>query len=165
MWNPLYLQVKPHVRRNRNRDGGGTLSFFTIKPQAFARREPKTTITPLSKPLNPEAESLENLWDRSSLFSLLRSISASSSFPFPLLIISTPLSFTYHCQLLLLQHYMVNSSINEQLATVARVEEGDCVLEIGPGTGALTQVLLDAGATVLAIEKVLSLSLSLSHLY
>lgn len=53
-----------------------------------------------------------------------------------------------------LQHYVVNSSINEQLASVARVEDGDCILEIGPGTGALTQVLLDAGATVLAIEKV-----------
>ncbi|XXG67232.1 hypothetical protein AAC387_Pa06g0626 [Persea americana] len=51
------------------------------------------------------------------------------------------------------QHYVVNSSINEQLASVARVEDGDCVLEIGPGTGALTQVLLDAGATVLAVEK------------
>lgn len=55
---------------------------------------------------------------------------------------------------MLLQHYVVNSSINEQLASVARVEDGDCVLEIGPGTGALTQVLLDAGATVLAVEKV-----------
>lgn len=53
----------------------------------------------------------------------------------------------------LLQHYVVNLSINEQLASVARVEDGECVLEIGPGTGALTQVL-DAGATVLAVEKV-----------
>lgn len=28
------------------------------------------------------------------------------------------------------------------------------MLEIGPGTGSLTNVLLNAGATVLAIEKV-----------
>ncbi|GMH00554.1 hypothetical protein Nepgr_002393 [Nepenthes gracilis] len=51
------------------------------------------------------------------------------------------------------QHYMLNSSINEQLAGVARVKEGDLVLEIGPGTGSLTNVLIEAGATVLAIEK------------
>lgn len=51
------------------------------------------------------------------------------------------------------QHYMLNSSINEQLAAVADVKEGDLVLEIGPGTGSLTSVLVDAGATILAIEK------------
>ncbi|KAI8572146.1 hypothetical protein RHMOL_Rhmol01G0176000 [Rhododendron molle] len=51
------------------------------------------------------------------------------------------------------QHYMLNSSINEQLAGVADVKEGDVVLEIGPGTGSLTNVLVSAGATVLAIEK------------
>ncbi|XP_058222982.1 ribosomal RNA small subunit methyltransferase, chloroplastic isoform X1 [Rhododendron vialii] len=51
------------------------------------------------------------------------------------------------------QHYMLNSSINEQLAGVADVKEGDVVLEIGPGTGSLTNVLVNAGATVLAIEK------------
>ncbi|XP_058222988.1 ribosomal RNA small subunit methyltransferase, chloroplastic isoform X2 [Rhododendron vialii] len=40
-----------------------------------------------------------------------------------------------------------------QLAGVADVKEGDVVLEIGPGTGSLTNVLVNAGATVLAIEK------------
>ncbi|KAH8488575.1 hypothetical protein H0E87_024286 [Populus deltoides] len=51
------------------------------------------------------------------------------------------------------QHYMLNDEINEQLVASANVEEGDLVLEIGPGTGSLTNVLIDAGATVLAIEK------------
>lgn len=51
------------------------------------------------------------------------------------------------------QHYMLNSVVNDQLAGVAGVTEGDLVLEIGPGTGSLTNVLLEAGATVLAIEK------------
>ncbi|KAL2892327.1 Ribosomal RNA small subunit methyltransferase chloroplastic [Bienertia sinuspersici] len=51
------------------------------------------------------------------------------------------------------QHYMLNSTINEQLAYVADVKDGDLVLEVGPGTGSLTKVLIDAGATVLAIEK------------
>lgn len=49
---------------------------------------------------------------------------------------------------------MLNSSINEQLAAAANVEEGDVVLEIGPGTGSLTNVLINSGATVLAVEKV-----------
>lgn len=49
---------------------------------------------------------------------------------------------------------MLNSSINEQLAAAADVKEGDLVLEIGPGTGSLTNVLVDSGATVIAIEKV-----------
>ncbi|XP_047338066.1 ribosomal RNA small subunit methyltransferase, chloroplastic [Impatiens glandulifera] len=51
------------------------------------------------------------------------------------------------------QHYMLNSSVNEQLAAAACVKEGDFVLEIGPGTGSLTNVLVNAGASVLAIEK------------
>lgn len=56
-----------------------------------------------------------------------------------------------------LQHYMVNSSINEQLSSIAEVKDGDVVLEIGPGTGSLTNVLINSGATVIAIEKVKSL--------
>ncbi|CAA7391853.1 unnamed protein product [Spirodela intermedia] len=51
------------------------------------------------------------------------------------------------------QHYMVNSSINEQLSSIAEVKDGDVVLEIGPGTGSLTNVLINSGATVIAIEK------------
>lgn len=53
-----------------------------------------------------------------------------------------------------LQHYMLDSDINDQLVAAAEVGEGDVVLEIGPGTGSLTNVLINAGATVLAIEKV-----------
>lgn len=48
---------------------------------------------------------------------------------------------------------MLNAEINEELATAANVEEGDVVLEIGPGTGSLTNVLINAGAVVLAVEK------------
>lgn len=55
-----------------------------------------------------------------------------------------------------MQHYMLNSEINEQLALAANVEEGDVVLEIGPGTGSLTNILINYGTTVLAIEKVRS---------
>lgn len=58
-----------------------------------------------------------------------------------------------------LQHYMLNNEINEQLVTASSVEEGDTVLEIGPGTGSLTNALINVGATVLAIEKVTYASL------
>ncbi|TKY65508.1 Ribosomal RNA small subunit methyltransferase [Spatholobus suberectus] len=51
------------------------------------------------------------------------------------------------------QHYMLNSDINEQLAGAAGIEQGDVVLEIGPGTGSLTNVILNSGAFVLAVEK------------
>lgn len=52
------------------------------------------------------------------------------------------------------QNYMLNSKVNEELVAAAGVEEGDVVLEIGPGTGSLTAALLQAGATVFAVEKV-----------
>lgn len=58
-----------------------------------------------------------------------------------------------------LQNYMLNSDINEQLVGVAGVEEGDVVLEIGPGTGSLTNTLINSGAFVLAVEKVRRFSL------
>ncbi|KAI5058206.1 hypothetical protein GOP47_0026376 [Adiantum capillus-veneris] len=48
---------------------------------------------------------------------------------------------------------MVNQEINEKLVEFAKVEEGDLVLEIGPGTGALTNCLVEAGAHVVAVEK------------
>ncbi|XP_052171698.1 ribosomal RNA small subunit methyltransferase, chloroplastic isoform X2 [Diospyros lotus] len=62
------------------------------------------------------------------------------------------------------QHYMLNSSINEQLAGAADVKEGDVVVEIGPGTGSLTNVLVNAGATVLAIEKVVQEDFTKCHM-
>ncbi|KAK8966122.1 hypothetical protein KSP40_PGU008191 [Platanthera guangdongensis] len=49
---------------------------------------------------------------------------------------------------------MLNSAINDQLSSIAGIIEGDVVLEIGPGTGSLTNVLINAGATVFAVEKV-----------
>ncbi|XP_027163836.1 ribosomal RNA small subunit methyltransferase, chloroplastic isoform X2 [Coffea eugenioides] len=62
------------------------------------------------------------------------------------------------------QHYMLNGSINEQLVGAADVKEGDVVLEIGPGTGSLTNVLVNVGATVLAIEKVLQEDFTRCHI-
>ncbi|EFJ07276.1 hypothetical protein SELMODRAFT_133904 [Selaginella moellendorffii] len=51
------------------------------------------------------------------------------------------------------QNYMVNSNINDEIVRAAEIQPGDLVLEIGPGTGALTDSLLCAGAYVIAVEK------------
>lgn len=59
----------------------------------------------------------------------------------------------YVC-IFVVQHYMLNGEVNEQLVNAANVGDGDVVLEIGPGTGSLTNVLVESGANVLAIEKV-----------
>jgi 16S rRNA (adenine1518-N6/adenine1519-N6)-dimethyltransferase len=50
------------------------------------------------------------------------------------------------------QHFLVDPSILEAIASAADVGEGDRVLEVGPGCGTLTYTLLERGAEVLAVE-------------
>lgn len=50
------------------------------------------------------------------------------------------------------QHFLIDNNIIEKILAAASVEEGERVLEIGPGRGALTARLLEAGALVTAIE-------------
>lgn len=50
------------------------------------------------------------------------------------------------------QNLLIDPNLCRKLVREARVGGGDAVLEIGPGTGALTEPLLDAGARVLAVE-------------
>lgn len=54
------------------------------------------------------------------------------------------------------QHYMVSERVNTDMVKASGIEPGDLVLEIGPGTGSLTKALVDAGAHVIAVEKVAS---------
>lgn len=51
------------------------------------------------------------------------------------------------------QHFLRSAHYLSAVADAAIIEEGDTVLEIGPGDGALTSVLLERGAKVVAIEK------------
>ncbi len=51
------------------------------------------------------------------------------------------------------QHFLNNPTVARSLVEAAGVRPGDAVVEIGPGTGALTKELLAAGGQVLAIEK------------
>lgn len=50
------------------------------------------------------------------------------------------------------QNFLTNTHVPEKMADAARVSEGDTVLEIGPGAGALTRTLLERGAKVIAVE-------------
>lgn len=51
------------------------------------------------------------------------------------------------------QHFLVDPHALATIIEEAEIEKGDRVLEIGPGLGVLTGVLIDAGASVTAVER------------
>lgn len=51
------------------------------------------------------------------------------------------------------QNFLIDQNIVKKILRFADIQPGDFVLEIGPGPGALTTALLEAGAHVLAVEK------------
>jgi 16S rRNA (adenine1518-N6/adenine1519-N6)-dimethyltransferase len=51
------------------------------------------------------------------------------------------------------QNFLIDGNVLKKMVLLAEVKEGDLIIEIGSGPGALTEALLDAGATVIAIEK------------
>ncbi|CAI7827971.1 unnamed protein product, partial [Closterium sp. NIES-53] len=51
------------------------------------------------------------------------------------------------------QHYLLRDDISLAMVAAAGVRAGDVVVEVGPGTGALTAALVAAGAHVIAVEK------------
>jgi 16S rRNA (adenine1518-N6/adenine1519-N6)-dimethyltransferase len=50
------------------------------------------------------------------------------------------------------QHFLIDGNILRKIVATAQVQTGDHILEIGPGPGALTELLLEKGAHVLAVE-------------
>ncbi len=50
------------------------------------------------------------------------------------------------------QHFLIDDQLLKTMVELAEITSKDHVLEIGPGPGTLTQVLLETGATVTAIE-------------
>lgn len=50
------------------------------------------------------------------------------------------------------QHWLFDSDSLEAMSEAAEVTPGDTVLEVGPGLGTLTEVLLSDGASVTAVE-------------
>lgn len=50
------------------------------------------------------------------------------------------------------QNFLIDHNILKKIITAAQVKDKDIVLEIGAGPGGLTEILLDQGAEVIAIE-------------
>ena len=50
------------------------------------------------------------------------------------------------------QHFLVDPRVRDAIVAAAGVRPGRLVVEIGPGTGVLTEALLQRGASVLAVE-------------
>ena len=51
------------------------------------------------------------------------------------------------------QHFLTSKETARRIVGAIALSAGDTVLEVGPGKGVLTELLLQTGATVLAIEK------------
>ncbi len=51
------------------------------------------------------------------------------------------------------QHFLTRDAVPRLMAETAELNSSDTVLEVGPGTGILTRVLLASGARVIAVEK------------
>lgn len=62
------------------------------------------------------------------------------------------------------QNFLIDGNIIRKIARFADVKGGDRVVEIGPGPGALTEILLESGAHVTAIEKDAVFAKALSRL-
>lgn len=50
------------------------------------------------------------------------------------------------------QNFLIDSNILENIVNAAEVTKKDCVLEIGPGIGGLTQALAERAGSVIAVE-------------
>lgn len=50
------------------------------------------------------------------------------------------------------QNFLVDPSVVQKIIEAASIQKGETVLEIGPGTGLLTEALVHAGARVIAVE-------------
>jgi len=50
------------------------------------------------------------------------------------------------------QNFLVDPEVRDRIVAAAGLHPGDLVVEIGPGTGVLTEAVLGAGASVLAVE-------------
>ncbi len=62
------------------------------------------------------------------------------------------------------QNFLIDGNIIKKILHVADIREGDEVVEIGPGPGALTEALLNKGAKVTAIELDKKFALLLNRL-
>ncbi len=50
------------------------------------------------------------------------------------------------------QNFLIDGNILEKIVDAAQITDTDCVLEIGPGIGTMTQYLAERAKTVVAVE-------------
>ena len=50
------------------------------------------------------------------------------------------------------QNFLIAESVREQILAAAQIQQGDCILEIGSGTGILTWAMVQNGADIIALE-------------
>lgn len=62
------------------------------------------------------------------------------------------------------QNFLIDGNILRKIVNTAEIEPGDVVLEIGPGPGSLTEILLEKKARVIAVEKDIVLAQALERL-
>lgn len=60
--------------------------------------------------------------------------------------------YQFHFQKKYGQNFLINSHILEKIIKAAQITENDCVLEIGPGIGTMTQYLCETAKKVIAVE-------------
>ena len=63
------------------------------------------------------------------------------------------------------QNFLVDKHVSEKILKAANVGKADCVLEIGPGIGGLTQVLLPAAGFLVAVELDKTFAKMLSEIF
>lgn len=60
--------------------------------------------------------------------------------------------YQFHFQKKYGQNFLIDTSVLERIIDAAQITGEDCVLEIGPGIGSMTQYLAEAAGQVIAVE-------------
>ena len=64
------------------------------------------------------------------------------------------------------QNFLANTALLERMTSTLAIKEGDKIIEVGPGTGNLTDYLINSMAgEILAIEKDKGLAIGLINKY
>ena len=60
--------------------------------------------------------------------------------------------YEFHFQKKFGQNFLIDTSVLERIIAAAEIGREDCVLEIGPGIGTMTQYLAERAGSVVAVE-------------
>ena len=63
------------------------------------------------------------------------------------------------------QHFLTNVDILDRIVKAAEITANDTVVEVGPGRGSLTNLLIKTGAKIITVEKDTELALALREKY